>query len=211
MWKRKYRGREVAVKVLKRYANSDLQKITHVSHWRCSHPGFQYTRTLTKLVQRFCKEFVTWKALRHPNVLPLLGVIMSETQFAMVSDWMPNGNINEFVRKHPDANRFELVSSPFSFPPPPLVVDGYIIHQAWRSREGLDLFARSRDGPRGSQRSTFSEPGSFSISNGYLRPIFLSMKLATPAWQTLVCLRSYQIPQATGPRTHLHMEAHSDG
>lgn len=34
---------------------------------------------------------------------------MSEEQFAMVSDWMANGNINDFVKAHPDANRLELV------------------------------------------------------------------------------------------------------
>ena len=28
----------------------------------------------------------------------------------MVSDWMVNGNINEFVEKNPDANRLALVS-----------------------------------------------------------------------------------------------------
>ena len=27
----------------------------------------------------------------------------------MVSEWMDNGNINEFVRKDPDANRIALV------------------------------------------------------------------------------------------------------
>ena len=52
-----------------------------------------------------------WKTLRHPNVLPLIGVTMSETQFTMVSDWMVNGNINDFVKAHPDANRLELVGS----------------------------------------------------------------------------------------------------
>ena len=50
-----------------------------------------------------------WKALRHPNVLPLIGVMMSETQFAMVSDWMENGNINDYVKAYPGANRLELV------------------------------------------------------------------------------------------------------
>ena len=34
----------------------------------------------------------------------------------MVSEWMANGNINEFVRVHPDANRFELVSFRLAFP-----------------------------------------------------------------------------------------------
>ena len=52
---------------------------------------------------------MTWKSLRHPNVLPLIGVTMSEVQFAMVSDWMVNGNVNDFVKAHPDANRLELV------------------------------------------------------------------------------------------------------
>ena len=52
---------------------------------------------------------MTWKSLRHPNVLPLLGVTMSDEHFAMVSEWMVNGNINEFVKAHGDENRFDLV------------------------------------------------------------------------------------------------------
>jgi serine/threonine protein kinase len=58
---------------------------------------------------------VTWKTLRHPNVLSLLGITMSNDQFAMVSEWMINGNINEFVKARKDANKFELVRSfPYS-------------------------------------------------------------------------------------------------
>ena len=57
----------------------------------------------------FCKEVVTWKSLRHPNVLPLLGVSMNKTQFAMASEWMVNGDINKFVKASRDVNRFELV------------------------------------------------------------------------------------------------------
>ena len=60
---------------------------------------------------------MTWKTLQHPNILPLIGVIMSETQFAMVSDWMADGNINDFVKAHPDANRLELVSVSFKISP----------------------------------------------------------------------------------------------
>ena len=50
-----------------------------------------------------------WNTLRHPNVVPLLGVSMDKNHFAMVSEWMMNGNINEFVKMHREANRFELV------------------------------------------------------------------------------------------------------
>jgi hypothetical protein len=52
---------------------------------------------------------VTWKTLRHPNILPLIGVTMSETRFAMVSDWMVNGTLNDFVKAHLDVNQLELV------------------------------------------------------------------------------------------------------
>ena len=64
-------------------------------------------------MQRFCKEVLAWRTLQHPNVLPLIGVSISETRFVMVSEWMVNGNLNEFVKKNPDANRLELVR--FSF------------------------------------------------------------------------------------------------
>ena len=54
---------------------------------------------------------MTWETLRHPNVLSLLGVTMGDEQFAMVSEWMANGNINEFVKAHRNVNRLELVGS----------------------------------------------------------------------------------------------------
>ena len=54
-----------------------------------------------------------WKSLRHPNVLPLIGVTMPETHFAMVSEWMADGNIKEFMRTHPGEDRLGLVGFPF--------------------------------------------------------------------------------------------------
>ena len=36
VWKGKHRGRDVAVKVIRTYSNSDLQKIVGVSCWLCS-------------------------------------------------------------------------------------------------------------------------------------------------------------------------------
>lgn len=43
-------------------------------------------------------------------MLSLLGVVVTEHLFAMVSEWMSNGNIMEFVKARCDMNRFELVS-----------------------------------------------------------------------------------------------------
>ena len=62
----------------------------------------------------FCKEVVTWNALCHPNVLPLLGITMDKNQFAMISEWMVNGNINEFLKEHWRENPFELVRLSFT-------------------------------------------------------------------------------------------------
>lgn len=59
-------------------------------------------------------EVTVWRSLRHPNILPLLGVSMSETHLVMASEWMMNGNINEFTRAHADTNRLGLVSTPFN-------------------------------------------------------------------------------------------------
>lgn len=52
---------------------------------------------------------MAWNALRHPNVLPLLGVTMTESRFVIVSEWMAKGNINEFVKANPNADRLGLV------------------------------------------------------------------------------------------------------
>jgi serine/threonine protein kinase len=106
VWKGEHEGIAVAVKVLKVFKESDLVKIKRVGF-----PISQRARVdwLVPTTQRFCKEAMTWKALRHQNTLPLLGVMMSGNQFVMVSEWMANGNITEFIETHRDANRFKLV------------------------------------------------------------------------------------------------------
>jgi len=49
---------------------------------------------------------------------------MDAHHFAMASEWMDNGNINEFIKVHQDANRFELVWS-YSRCPTATVADNY--------------------------------------------------------------------------------------
>ena len=67
-------------------------------------------------MQRFCREAVIWKTFRHPNVLPLMGVTMEERHFVMVSEWMSNGNITQFLKDNVTANRLQLVFSSFWIP-----------------------------------------------------------------------------------------------
>ena len=107
--KGRYRGQDVAVKVVRTYSDSDLQKIVCVSYGSSFLPC---SVALTPL-QSICKEAVTWKFLRHPNVLPLMGVAITKSRFAMISSWMANGNINDFVKSHPEVDRFGLVGFQF--------------------------------------------------------------------------------------------------
>ena len=68
--------------------------------------------------QRLCREIIGWKHLSHPNILPLLGVSMSADPhcFHILTEWMPNGNVIQYARSNPGANRLQLVSSLVIFP-----------------------------------------------------------------------------------------------
>jgi hypothetical protein len=84
---------------------------------------------------------------------------MSETQFAMVSDWMADGNINDFVKAHPGVNRLALVGSLsglycLRFK----LVDDRVTRLAGRRRSGLDVHPWSGNDPWGSQRGAASTP-----------------------------------------------------
>jgi hypothetical protein len=58
----------------------------------------------------------------------------------MVSDWMVNGNIREFVRANIDADRLELVRF-HSGPLPSLVTDNHMATVAARHYQGVGLYA----------------------------------------------------------------------
>ena len=111
--KRECGGQEVAVKALRPHRLTP-EEMKNVSRHQLISTLVHADKSGFPL-QRFCKEVITWKSLRHPNVLPLLGVVMTGTEFAMISEWMKNGNIKEFTAAHQDANRFELVSPPPKF------------------------------------------------------------------------------------------------
>ena len=103
-------GLEIAIKVLKIPSDRDLRKMSSVSPSRFSL-RLHVPVHLPQPIQRYYKEAITWKFLKHPNVLPLLGVPKNSlwSRFAMVSEWMTNGTIVQFVKARVDVNRFELV------------------------------------------------------------------------------------------------------
>jgi len=110
IWKGRYNGKAVALKVLK------------VSHQDPHIPLFKRVSMLCDplagvappgpdILQRLCPELVWIKQSEHRNILPLYGVSTTIAPFCLVYPWCKNENILEYLRKEPDADRFDLVST----------------------------------------------------------------------------------------------------
>ena len=51
-----------------------------------------------------------WKRLSDPNTLPLIGAYMDGPELVMVSEWMDNGNIKQYLERNSRVNKPALVS-----------------------------------------------------------------------------------------------------
>jgi len=90
IYKGTYQGSTVALKVLRVYAPEKVRR---------------------KLQMDFLREALIWRQLQHQNIAPFLGVDMYTHQphMSMVSPWMVNGNIMEYLEKNPGADRVKLL------------------------------------------------------------------------------------------------------
>ena len=71
---------------------------------------YPFRSSLSPLLMRpqvLCREAVVWKRLKHPNIVPFLGVTLSPLQ--LVSEWMPGGELREYIRSNSDADLLGLV------------------------------------------------------------------------------------------------------
>ena len=99
-------GEDIALKVYKRPLPSGVDSL---DSWQRSSDGF---------FQNLLREFMTWRQLSHPNILPFYGIYfleeILETRFCFVSPWMENGNMVEFLdhrnRMAPDTDTTNCVS-----------------------------------------------------------------------------------------------------
>ncbi|KAG8998135.1 hypothetical protein FRB94_007191 [Tulasnella sp. JGI-2019a] len=55
------------------------------------------------------EEVNVWSRLQHPHVLPFLGASIAASPPFIVSQYMPNGDIRQYLAKNPNANRVQLV------------------------------------------------------------------------------------------------------
>ncbi|CAE6441223.1 unnamed protein product, partial [Rhizoctonia solani] len=62
-----------------------------------------------KTLKRAAREIYYWSLMKHRNIHRLMGVIVFKDQYlGMVSEWMENGNLREYLRTHPGADRHQL-------------------------------------------------------------------------------------------------------
>ncbi|KAJ7621273.1 kinase-like domain-containing protein [Roridomyces roridus] len=78
VWKGVVLEQSVSVKVMRLFQESDVQAV----------------------LKEFRREALIWRQLCHPNLLPFYGVYYLENRLCIVSPWMDNGNILEYVKKN---------------------------------------------------------------------------------------------------------------
>ena len=107
-----FKGKDVAVKSVRVSEMGDKVKIRKVGK-----QSFLHIQGRLHVVQRVCKEVAMWKNLSHPNVFNLIGVpdIFEDGKFSVVSEWMANGNIMEYVGRN-SGNHLKLVCYNRIFP-----------------------------------------------------------------------------------------------
>lgn len=101
----------VCLKVVRLFQNSQVLELLKV---RCDFPTMIFISGPHSMVKAFSREAVVWGQLSHPNLLPFYGIFNltdTRSRICLVSPWMVNGNVNDFLRRNPDADRQQLVSS----------------------------------------------------------------------------------------------------
>ncbi|CAE6483435.1 unnamed protein product [Rhizoctonia solani] len=58
--------------------------------------------------KRVAKEMYMWSKCSHPNLVELIGLAMFHDRLAVISRWEANGNLLQYLSRHPSADRCHL-------------------------------------------------------------------------------------------------------
>ena len=94
---------EVCIKRFRVNSTDNQEKVKQV--YRCYLLLACPALTISKAL---CREAVVWKHLDHPNIVPFRGVTFQPLQ--LVSDWIPGGELREYINKNSQANLISVVS-----------------------------------------------------------------------------------------------------
>lgn len=71
------------------------------------------------IVQTIIKELKIWSRLDHQNILQLRGYTLDDGEFpALVSEWMTNGTMLEYLKLNPQVDLFDMVGNDAARPIP---------------------------------------------------------------------------------------------
>ncbi|KAJ7231339.1 kinase-like domain-containing protein [Mycena rebaudengoi] len=64
--------------------------------------SFQRGSDLRRIRSKFCREALIWQHLKHPCILPMLGIDQENlpSSLCMVSPWMENGTVLKYLEEH---------------------------------------------------------------------------------------------------------------
>ncbi|KAG8711851.1 hypothetical protein FRC08_015350 [Ceratobasidium sp. 394] len=77
---------------------------------KCSRYTPPSTDEARESLKEFSRELYIWWKLRHENVIKLHGFAQFHGRVGMVSPWMANGNVMEYIGARPSVNRYCLCS-----------------------------------------------------------------------------------------------------
>ena len=107
------KGEVFAVKVLRLYQNNAAQvkKVEQCARFNSATGGRFLTRFPAFHFQKYSKEIIISRRTNHPNVLRIEGVALDLFPCCMVSRWMENGNMLDYLNRYRGPiDRLELVS-----------------------------------------------------------------------------------------------------
>ncbi len=99
----------ICIKVLRIFIDNGIEERARVI--KVWFPIFSPLLLADEHDQNFCREALVWRNLKHPNVLPFLGVSteLFVPSFCLISPWMENGNIMSFLAVNPGHDRLVSV------------------------------------------------------------------------------------------------------
>ncbi|KAG8895267.1 hypothetical protein FRC01_012472, partial [Tulasnella sp. 417] len=68
-------------------------------------PRIAKNRDSQHSIQKFEQEAQVWRLLRHPHILEFIGIYKSGDHMYLVSPFIENGTLTEYIATHPDADR----------------------------------------------------------------------------------------------------------
>ncbi|KAG8792969.1 hypothetical protein FRC12_004338 [Ceratobasidium sp. 428] len=95
-------GTHVAIKTIRKYTDSSEQnqkifKVSQRASWSSA--------PVLKQKQHAAHEVYAWSKCKHPNVQPLLGLVMFRGLIGMIAQWESNGSLPQYLERHADADR----------------------------------------------------------------------------------------------------------